>query len=108
MQKLPKRNAYSARSPMWEHLSMKPEDDPEARIRELERPLAETARASEAGATQPPGGYSYPPGPAVPPPPVNYGTSFPPTTPRSFSFSRLWWIFIPSFVIVPLPNAGFM
>jgi hypothetical protein len=89
---------------------MKPEDDPEARTRELERPLAETARASEAGGTQPPDGYTYPPGPAVPPPPppVNYGTPFPPTAPRSFSFSRMWWIFIASFVIVPMAIAGFI
>jgi Protein of unknown function (DUF3060) len=93
---------------------MKPEDDPEARIRELERPLAETARASEAGGTQggiqAPGGYTYPPGPAGPPPapPVNYGASFPPTAPRSFSFSRMWWILIASFVIVPMAIAGFI
>src|SRR5580693_4533698 len=89
---------------------MKHEDDPEARIRELERPLAETAQASEAGGTQPPGGYSYPPGAAVPPPPppVNYGTSFPPTTPRSFSVSRIWWILIASFVIFPMAIAGFI
>ena len=33
---------------------MEPEDDPEERIRELERPLAETARASEMGGTQRP------------------------------------------------------
>ena len=88
---------------------MKPEDDPEARIRELERPLAETARASEAGGT-PPGKWAPPPGQAVPPPPppVNYGTSFPPTTPRSFSVSRIWWILIASFVIFPMAIAGFI
>ena len=55
---------------------MKSEDDPEARIRELERPLAETARASETEVNQSPGKWapSGPPtphaGPAVPPPPV--------------------------------------
>jgi Protein of unknown function (DUF3060) len=89
---------------------MKPEDDPEARIRELERPLAETARASEAGGTPPPGKWAPPPGQAVPPlpPPVNYGTSFPPTTPRSFSVSRIWWILIASFVIFPMAIAGFI
>lgn len=89
---------------------MKPEDDPEARIRELERPLAETARASEAGGAPPPGKWAPPPGPAVqpPPPPVNYGTSFPPTTPRSFSVSRMWWILIASFVIFPMAIAGFI
>jgi hypothetical protein len=79
---------------------MKPEDDPEARIRELERPLADTARASEAGSTQPPGGYPYPPGPAAPPPPpVNYGTSFPPRAPRPPSSSRLWVVLAAFFVI---------
>ena len=59
---------------------MKPEDDPEARIRELERSMAETARASEIGSTQAPGGYTAPSGPAVPtmPPPVNYGVLVPP------------------------------
>src|ERR1700749_4120972 len=89
---------------------MKPEDDPEARIRELERPLAETARASEAGGTPPPGKWAPPPGQAVPPPPppVNYGTSFPPTAPRSFSVSRIWWILIASFVIFPMAIAGFI
>ena len=89
---------------------MKPEDDPEARIRELERPLAETARASKAGGTPPPGKWAPPPGQAVPPPPppVNYGTSFPPTAPRSFSVSRIWWILIASFVIFPMAIAGFI
>jgi Protein of unknown function (DUF3060) len=87
---------------------MKPEDDPEARIRELERPLAETARASELGGTQPPGGYAYPPGPPAPPPPppVTYGASFRPTSPRSPTLTRFWWILIASFVIGPIAIAG--
>ncbi|WP_280835539.1 DUF3060 domain-containing protein [Mycolicibacterium frederiksbergense] len=43
---------------------MDPKDDPEARIRELERPLADSARTSELGT----GGYSgFPPPPPVPP-----------------------------------------
>lgn len=37
---------------MWEHLPMNPQDDPEARIRDLERPLADRAQTSELG-TQP-------------------------------------------------------
>ena len=49
---------------------MNAEDDPERRIRELEQPLAETARASELGGTQPAGGYTYPPGPPDPPGPA--------------------------------------
>jgi Protein of unknown function (DUF3060) len=83
---------------------MEPEDDPEARIRELERPLAERARASEIGSTQASGGVTYPPGPAVPPmpPPVNYGPSFPRTSPRSSTSSRLRWILIGAFIIGPM------
>lgn len=83
---------------------MKPEDDPEARIRELERPLSDTARASELGSAQTPGGYPYPPGPAAPPlpppPPFNYGTSFPPSAPRTFNRLRLWIIL--AAVLVPV------
>jgi hypothetical protein len=37
---------------VWEHLPMNPQDDPEARIRDLERPLADRAQTSELG-TQP-------------------------------------------------------
>jgi Protein of unknown function (DUF3060) len=83
---------------------MEPEDDPEARIRELERPLAERARASEIGSTQPSGGNNYPPGPAFPspPPPVNYGASFPRTSPRALTSSRLRWILIGAFIIGPI------
>jgi hypothetical protein len=85
---------------MWEHLWMKPEDDPEARIRELERPLAETARASEMGSHQTPGAYPYQPGtPALPPPPPSsYGRPFPGTLPRSPSGARLLWVLLPFFV----------
>ncbi|MCV7367788.1 DUF3060 domain-containing protein [Mycolicibacterium duvalii] len=50
---------------------MEPDADPEARIRDLERPLAERARASELG-TQP-----YPTSAGVPvPPPAPYPQSF--------------------------------
>lgn len=50
---------------------MNPQDDPEARIRELERPLAESARRSELG-TQQYGSKS-----AHPPPPVSsYGAPY--------------------------------
>jgi hypothetical protein len=83
---------------------MKLEDDPEARIRELERPLSETARASELGSAQTSGGYLYPPGPAAqplpPPAPFNYGTSFPPSAPRPFNRLRLWIIL--AAVLVPV------
>jgi hypothetical protein len=101
MEKLPNTDAYSARSPMWEHLWMKSEDDPEARIRELERPLAETARVSEVGHNQPPPGYPYPPGPPAPPPPppFNYGGAYPGTSRRSPSPFRALWILAPFLVI---------
>lgn len=65
-------------------------EDPEARIRELEQPLADTARASESGAA---GGYSYPPPPPGPmPPPYGYNTPYPGTAPRTSSGMRWFWI----------------
>ncbi len=76
---------------------MKPEDDPEARIRELERPLAETARASEMGSNQTPGSYPYTPGPSAPPTPPTYGVPFPGTTPRLPSRKRMGWLLAPFF-----------
>ena len=72
---------------------MNPADDPEDRIRELERPLSE--RATELGTGQ----YnSYPPPPNYPPPPTypmpgqdwSGGTPFPP--PRPPNHNRLWLI----------------
>jgi hypothetical protein len=89
---------------------MNQDDDPEARIRELERPLAETARASEMGSSQTSGAYPYQPGTPVPPPlpPANYGMSFPPTARRSLSFNRTWWIIIAAFVLLPMVITGFI
>jgi Protein of unknown function (DUF3060) len=80
---------------------MKSEDDPEARIRELEQPLAETARASEAGANPPPGKWAAPTGPAFPPPPqpLPYGGSFPSTSSGLSSRNRVWWILAAFFII---------
>jgi hypothetical protein len=49
---------------------MEPQDDPEARIRALEQPLADTARATELGTTgytAPNEGYLPPPLPPMPP-----------------------------------------
>lgn len=68
------------------------EDDPEARIRQLEQPLSEMARASEIDATRaadvayvPPDAGSYPPPPGYPPPPdyppLGYPSWTPPTVP---------------------------
>lgn len=85
---------------------MNSEEDPEARIRELEQPMADRARASELGSDVD-GGYSYPPPPPGPvPPPVsapmspnyappsysNYNNPYPGGTPRSSSGIRLFWI----------------
>jgi Protein of unknown function (DUF3060) len=83
------------------------EDDPEARIRELERPLTNTARASEVGGAQQPGGYTYPPGPPVPPqPPFSYGEPFPGTAPRPPAGNRVWWVLAAFFVIGMVALAG--
>src|ERR1700728_128601 len=87
---------------------MKSEDDPEARIRELEQPMADTAARSEAGVTPPPGKWTAPhappfppppPGPAFPPPPLPYSSSYSSTSSGPFSRSRAWWIVAAVFVI---------
>ncbi len=87
---------------------MTSEDDPEARIRELEQPLAETARASEATEIQPPSKWAAPSAPAgPPPPPLPYsGSLFGPPTQTS-SRNRTWWIVAAVFVIgmIALPAA---
>jgi hypothetical protein len=58
----------------WDHRRMNPEDDPEARIRDLEHPLADVARTSELGTEH----YSSPS--AYTPPPVpTYGAPYPGT-----------------------------
>jgi hypothetical protein len=90
---------------------MEPQDDPEARIRELEQPLADAARASELGGAQLPGGYTYPSGPAgppasPPPPPLTYGGPLPGTPPRSSAGIRVWWILAALFVIGTLALLG--
>jgi hypothetical protein len=113
MQKLPKANDLFAPILLWEHLWMKSEDDPEARIRELEQPLAETARASEAGVNPPPGKWAARPGPALPPPPrpLPYGGSFPSTSSGLSSRNRVWLILAAFFIIgtvaIPLGLAFF-
>ena len=87
---------------------MEPEDDPEARIRELERPLADTARASEVRATETPGNFGYPPGPPAPaaPPRLTYGDSFPGRSRRSPSSTRAWWILAAFLIIGVIALAG--
>ncbi len=94
---------------------MKSEDDPEARIRELEQPLADAAHASEVGANPAPGKWAPPSGPPMPPPPaVPYDGTFqgpfqspPPGARRQ---GRGLWILLALFVIgmIALPIAIFL
>ena len=95
---------------------MTPQDDPEARIRALEQPLSDMARASELGNDNRYDAYGYPP--ALPPPPTpptqqwpyaanpypgGYSTGFP-TAPNRSGF-RPWMLFVP-IAIVFLAVAG--
>jgi hypothetical protein len=63
---------------VWDHLRVDPQDDPEARIRALEQPLADTARATELGTTPYSTGNAYPPPPLPPMPPPAQGPYPPP------------------------------
>src|SRR4051812_8585694 len=86
---------------LWDHLRMDPQDDPEARIRQLEQGLADVANASElgrsgAGSTtpMPPPTYVPPPSgnttPMYVPPPTGYGP--PPVDPYAaprFSYPQV-------------------
>ena len=88
---------------------MNAEDDPERRIRELEQPLSDAARASELGGAQPAGGYNYQSpwaGAPVPPPtpPGSYGGPF--MAPRPPSGNRAWWILGALFVVGVLALVG--
>ena len=90
---------------MWEHLSMNSQEDPEARIRELERSLSDAARASEKGAPKGGGYQNYPPGTR----PVTYSPSFPSSTRTTARFRGLWIlavVFIVFGVVVPALVAG--
>lgn len=80
-------------------------EDPEDRIRELERPLAETARASEQASSQP-AGQNYLPGPAGTPPPWTYGGPIPGPPQQRPSSNRVWWILGTVVVIGVLALAG--
>ncbi len=55
---------------------MDPQDDPEARIRALEQPLANAARATELGTTPPSGDGAYLPPPLPPMPPQAPGPDY--------------------------------
>ena len=93
---------------------METQDDPEKRIRDLERPLADAARASEIGADFsriPPGAHPYPPPPPGPVPPpqappafnYNYG-GYSPTSPSTGGGNRMWWIIGKIIVASALPR----
>jgi len=106
---------------------MEPQDNPEDRIRQLERPLTDEASTSELGNAQS-GGYAAPPTPPpsygaplppppaptygapLPPPPApTYGAPFPPTPPPIYGapFPGTpvkrglggWWILLALFVV---------
>jgi hypothetical protein len=98
---------------------MKSDDDPETRIRELEQPLAEAARASEAGANPQPSKWAPPPasatpplpGPSMQPPPsLPYGGLFPSPSPSQSRSNRTMWIVAGVFVVgmIALPAAIFL
>ncbi len=92
---------------------MNPQDDPEARIRALEQPLSDVARASELGNEQRYDAYGYPPPPPPPPTqqwpyganpyPGGYPAGFP-AAPQRSGF-RAWMLFVPM-AIVLLAAAG--
>jgi Protein of unknown function (DUF3060) len=88
---------------------MEPHGDPEARIRDLERPLSDPAHTPEAAAAPRPwDAYEYAtPPPVTPPPAYNYGGGagpFPPSTkPKS---SRLFLILACVFVVLVLAIVG--
>jgi hypothetical protein len=90
---------------------METQDDPEKRIRDLERPLAETARASELGEA-PQGSPGYPPPPSaplLPPPPPTYGYGGSPyagPANKPPAGNRMWWILGTIVVIGVLALAG--
>jgi hypothetical protein len=64
---------------VWDYLRMEPHDDPEARIRALEQPLSDVARASELGTTPYTSGDAYLPPPLPPPVPgPGYGAPYTP------------------------------
>lgn len=94
---------------------MESQDDPEKRIRDLERPLADSARSSELGSgfgETPYAGRPYPPPPPGPvppppaPPPYGYDGPYPYATPRAGGANRMWWIVGTAIVVGVLVLAG--
>lgn len=103
---------------------MNPEDDPEARIRDLERPLADVARTSELGTTDYGSGAYLPPpvqpygapptqpyGAPPPMPPPVYGAPYPdmypgPPPKSKSSSGALWFVFAGIAVVIVLMAGG--
>ena len=88
---------------------MEPHDDPEARIRALEQPLADTARATELGTTPYTSGQP-PPLPPMPPPvgsyqPPGYGAPWGPP-PRKSSAGIPWVVLGIGAVVFMILAAG--
>lgn len=81
---------------------MDPQQDPEARIRDLEQPLADRAHTSETNTT--PYSYDgvYPPPPPVPP---GYGAPYPPQ-PRASGGMRTMWVLTAVVVTLLVVGAG--
>lgn len=95
---------------------MDPQDDPEARIRALEQPLADTARATELGTgttpyTAPNQAYAPPPLPPMPPQaqgpytPPGYGAPWTPP-PRKSSAGIPWAVFAGIAIVFLIIAAG--
>jgi hypothetical protein len=85
---------------------MNPEDDPEKRIRELERPLTDVARSAELGTAPlppPTAGWTPPP-----PPPGYYGPPMPPpvTSQSSSSGMRVGWVLLGLLVLGLVVGGG--
>jgi hypothetical protein len=99
---------------------MNPQDDPEARIRALEQPLADTARATELGTgttpyTAPDQAYAPPPLPPLPPmpppaqgpyTPPGYGAPWAPPPQRRSSAGIPWVLFAGIAVVFLIVAAG--
>jgi hypothetical protein len=86
---------------------MNPEDDPEARIRDLERPLADVARTSELGTQYYSSGSAY-----TPPPVPTYGAPYPgtpypgvPRTTKSGPGAGVW-VFAAIVIVLLIIGAG--
>ena len=82
---------------------MNPDDDPEKRIRDLERPLADQAQTSELRASGPASGWPPPPPPVPPMPPAYYGPPMPPmpqpSVPSPQSGIRIGWIVLALLIV---------